>query len=95
MAHEVAWSPRAIQDVDAIASYIAADSIAYASTVVRKILEVTRNLNRFPLAGRIVPELDDKAIREHIVYSYRVIYRVEEKKITVVAVIHGKRMLEL
>ncbi|HZR27848.1 MAG TPA: type II toxin-antitoxin system RelE/ParE family toxin [Terriglobales bacterium] len=93
MAHEVVWSPRAIQDVDSIASYIAADSTAYASAVVQKIIDTTRNLSRFPLGGRMVPELDDKAVREHIVYSYRVIYRVEEKQITIVAVIHGKRIL--
>jgi len=81
--------------VEAIASYIAVDSTAYASTVVQKIIEATRNLSRFPLAGRIVPELGDETIREHIVYSYRLIYRIEEHKATVVAVIHGKRMLDV
>jgi plasmid stabilization system protein ParE len=30
MAHQVAWSPRAIEDLEAIAQYIAADSSAYA-----------------------------------------------------------------
>lgn len=31
MAYRVAWSPRAIEDLDAIAQYIAADSTAYAA----------------------------------------------------------------
>jgi plasmid stabilization system protein ParE len=55
MAHRVAWSPRAIEDLEAIAQYISADSCAYAATVVKTILNTTRNLSRFPFAGRIVP----------------------------------------
>ena len=64
MAHRVAWSPRAIEDLEAIAQYISADSSAYAATVVKTILNTTRNLSRFPYAGRIVPELGDENIRE-------------------------------
>ncbi|HEX7774367.1 MAG TPA: type II toxin-antitoxin system RelE/ParE family toxin [Pyrinomonadaceae bacterium] len=60
MAHRVAWSPRAIEDLEAIAQYISADSSAYAATVVKTILNTTRNLSRFPFAGRIVPELGDE-----------------------------------
>ena len=64
MAYRVAWSPRAIEDLEAIAQYISADSSAYAATVVKTILNTTRNLSRFPFAGRIVPELGDENIRE-------------------------------
>lgn len=46
MAYQVKWSPRAIEDVEAIALYIAADSTAYAAAIVKKILETTRNLSR-------------------------------------------------
>jgi plasmid stabilization system protein ParE len=42
MAHVVVWSPRAIDDVDAIAAFIALDSEAYAASVVRIILEKAR-----------------------------------------------------
>lgn len=44
--------------------------------------------------GRVVPELSDENIRERFVYSYRVIYRVEDDRILVVPVIHGKRLIE-
>jgi len=40
-----------------------------------------------------VPEFDNETIRELFVYSYRIIYAVEEGQVTVAAVIHGKRML--
>jgi len=41
-----------------------------------------------------VPEFDDKNLRERFVYSYRIIYRIEDHTVTIAAVIHGRRMLE-
>jgi plasmid stabilization system protein ParE len=82
-----------LADVEAIAAYIASDSLTYAKAVVRKIIASTRMLENFPLSGRKVPELDDESIRELFVYSYRIIYAVESGQITVTAVIHGKRLL--
>jgi toxin ParE1/3/4 len=79
--------------VQAIASYIAADSSSYASTVVRKILTATRALTNFPRSGRELPEGDDENLREVFAYSYRIIYRVEKDEVVIAAVIHGKRML--
>jgi len=73
MAHRIAWSRRAVQDLDAITDYIAADSPAYAAVVLKNIVNQTRILARFPRAGRKVPEFDDENVRELIVYSYRII----------------------
>lgn len=93
MAHRVAWSPRALQDLEAIAEYIAADSPTYAGIVVKKVVNQVKTLARFPRAGRKVPEFDDENIRELIVYSYRIIYRLQEDEVIIAAVIHGKRVL--
>jgi toxin ParE1/3/4 len=95
MAYEVVWSPRAIEDVEAIAVYISADSAAYAATVVKKILTATRALRNFPFAGRVVPEFDDDSLREQFAYSYRIIYRIQDQTVTIAAVIHGKQLLQL
>ena len=80
MAYRVVWSRRASEDMAAIADYIAADSPTYAGIVVKKIVNQTRALSRFPRSGRKVPEFDSEDIRELLVYSYRVIYRLEEQK---------------
>jgi toxin ParE1/3/4 len=93
MAYSVGWSPRAIADVGSIAEYVARDSAVYASAVVSKILSATRSLENFPLSGRIAPEFDDKTIREKLIYSYRIIYRIENDTVTIITVIHGKRIL--
>ncbi len=94
MAYQVVWSSKALEDVEAIATYISRDSTAYAAAVVQKIIGVTRHLSNFPFSGRIVPEFDDDNIREKFVYSYRVIYRIQGDTLTIAAVIHGKRLLE-
>ena len=94
MACRVVWSPQALADVEAIAAYIEQDSPFYARAVVAKLIAVTRQIGQFPLAGRIVPEMRDMAIREHFVFSYRVIYRLDGDLAIVVAVIHGKRLIE-
>jgi len=39
--------------------------------------------------GRVVPEIEQKDIRERFAYNFRVIYRVEKKRILIAAIIHG------
>lgn len=94
MDYKVVWSPEAWEDVESIAQYIARDSLFYAKAVVDKVIDATRSLKIFPLAGRIVPELGNEMVRERFVYSYRVIYQLSDNTITVIAVIHGKRLLD-
>ena len=94
MDYAVSWSPAALEDVDAIAEYISRDSPAYARAVVNKLLTAAANLSRFPARGRVVPELDDANIRECFVYSYRLIYRIQDHMVLVAAVIHGRCLLE-
>ena len=95
MAYQIEWSPRAVEDLEAIAQYIAGDSTAYAAAIVETILGTTRKLSPFPLSGRIVPELGDSSIREWFAYSYRIIYKIDEEVVTIAAIIHGKRLLDL
>ena len=91
---ELTWSPEATEDLELIAEYIARDSGFYARAVVTEILSVSRNIREFPLIGRAVPEIGDENIRERFIYSYRLVYRIEPERILIVAVIHGKRLLE-
>ena len=91
---EVKWSPEATEDLESIAEYIARDSEFYARAVITEILAVSRTICEFPLIGHVVPEIGDERIRERFVYSYRMVYRIEPRRTLIVAVIHGKRLLE-
>jgi len=91
MAHRLVWSRRTSRPSP---EYIAQDSSAYATAVVKSIVTQTKMLARFPRSGRKVPEFDDENIRELLAYSYRIIYRVQEDEVLISAVIHGKRILQ-
>jgi toxin ParE1/3/4 len=94
VAHRVVWSPAALEDAEAIAEYIARDSAQYAAAVVRKLRDTARSLRDFPRSGRAVPEFEDESIREKIVYSYRLIYRVEASVVTIAAIVHARQSFE-
>ena len=47
LAHRIVCSKRAVQDLDSIADYIAADSPAYAGVVIKNIVNQTRILRAF------------------------------------------------
>ena len=46
-----------------------------------------------PFSGRKVPEYETEDIRELIEKTYRIIYRLKQDQIDVLAVIHGAQLL--
>lgn len=93
MALRIVFSSRALSDIESIAEYIAADSPTYARSVVKRIVQSTRALSKFPQMGRVVPEFENPSVREIFAYSYRIIYRIYEDRIVIAAVVHGRRQL--
>jgi len=89
----VTWMPSAKANLRAIRDYVAIDSQYYADKLVDEMTQAVKRLEVFPKSGRIVPEINDPAVREIIYSSYRIIYKLVENKIQIVAVIHGKRLL--
>jgi len=87
------WTDPAVEDLQDIVDYIARDSSFYADVVAERIVLAVERLASFPRSGRIVPEADDPRIREVIVQSYRVMYRVKQRMVQVLAVLHSARDL--
>ena len=94
MARKVNWAYEATTDLEALAEYIARDSAFYASAFVQEIRDASRSLNEFSERGRIVPELGNPNIRELFVREYRLIYSIEESRVVILGLIHGKRDLK-
>ena len=79
---EVIWSIQSVEDIENIAEFISRDSARYAQIQVHEFFEAAQVLEKFPTSGRIVPELNDKNIREIIVGFYRIIYEIiSERKL--------------
>ena len=93
MAWKVEWTEKAWNDLEIVADYIARDSPYYAAALVREVRDAARSLAFFANRGRKVPEFEAISLRELLVGNYRLIYQVSEKKVFVVAFIHGARDL--
>jgi plasmid stabilization system protein ParE len=79
--------------VEIAADYIARDSRFYAAAFVGEIREAAASLANLAERGLIVPEFNDESIRELLVRSYRLVYRVSEKQVVILALVHGAQRL--
>jgi len=95
--YEVVWADAAENDLKEIIAYIATDSPAAALKTLQKIKQKTSTLYTLPFRGRLVPELQAQGIdlyRELVIPPHRIIYRISETKILVLAVLDSRRNLE-
>ncbi|HSG40068.1 MAG TPA: type II toxin-antitoxin system RelE/ParE family toxin [Thermoanaerobaculia bacterium] len=94
---EVFWSDIAVRDLDQIIDFIEQEAPLAAQRLFDKIAERARTLERLPRRGRVVPELarfDITTYRELIIAPFRLVYRMREDSVLVVAVFDGRRNLE-
>jgi toxin ParE1/3/4 len=97
MRYSVEWAVTARDDLDAIATYIAADNVLNALKVVERIEARAETLCSLPMRGRVVPELRWHGVmtfQELIEMPWRLLYRVEAQRVVVVGVLEGRRSLE-
>jgi plasmid stabilization system protein ParE len=80
--------------LDEAVDYMAAERPASALRWLEETMERVRSLERFPDLGRIVPELQRPEIREVLVDPYRVSYHRDERQVTILAVLHDRRLFE-
>ena len=91
----VIWTRQAVEDIEAIKSYVARDSVRYAALLVERIVAAVGRLESFPESGRVVPEVGDDTLREVIYGAYRIVYRVQAETVQVVPVHHAARLLRV
>ncbi|MHB8255107.1 MAG: type II toxin-antitoxin system RelE/ParE family toxin [Acidiferrobacter sp.] len=79
----VEWSAAASEDLGDLVRYISRDSVFYGRRFGQKVVLATRWLRRFPESGRMIPEADDRSLREIIIQGYRVMYRLEPERVLI------------
>jgi len=94
MAGSLIWSEQSLGDIGAIGEYISRDSPLHARRVVEEIFATAELVADQPMMGRPVPEASSPQIREHFIYSYRLIYEIRGETVYILGVIHGRRLLE-
>ena len=93
MARQVVWTTPGWDDLEVAAQYIARDSEFYAAALIQEAHEAAKSLADFAERGQTVPEFGDESIRELLVQPYRLVYKITEENVFVVAFIHGAQRL--
>jgi len=95
--YKLKWTQNAKSDLVNIIEYIKIDSLSSAQNVYLKIKEKAEFSNFFPLKGRVVPELQKEGItlyREVITASWRIIYKVGNDTVYIMAVLDSRQNIE-
>ena len=88
----VRWTPQALEDLEAIRAYVSRDSVPYAALLIERLFAAVDRLEVFPESGRIVPEFQRRDLREVILGSYRIVYRLHADRAVILTVFHGARL---
>jgi addiction module RelE/StbE family toxin len=91
---KILWTKLALNRIEEIANYIAEDNPSASQKWKREVYQKTQNLRSFPKMGRMVPEVNRDEVREIFYGNYRIIYRIEPKRVSILTVRHGKQLLK-
>jgi toxin ParE1/3/4 len=91
---KVAWSYVALGNLIEANKYISSENPEAARKIINDIYDTGNKIKKFPGKGRIVPEISRKKIREVFCFEYRIIYRIETRRIYILTVRHMKQRLK-
>ncbi|MGB5156020.1 type II toxin-antitoxin system RelE/ParE family toxin [Desulfobacterium sp. N47] len=92
---QIVWTQEALERLAEIEEYISKDSPNRAVNFINYLIEQAETLIEHPKIGRVVPEVGNENIRELIAKRYRIIYRVSLKRIEILTVFEGHRLLRI
>jgi len=95
--YRVIWADVAENDLSNIIEFIANDSPTKALQILEIIKEKTSSLYHLLERGRLIPELQEHGIsqyREIIISPWRVIYRISDRNVYVLAVLDSRQNIE-
>jgi plasmid stabilization system protein ParE len=87
----VILTEQAKSDLQQIYSFIVKTSPIYAAGLLDSLIEKIEGIDLFPERGRIVPEINEDAVREIFHLPYRIIYEIYPDIVIVLGIVHAKR----
>ena len=88
---QVGWAEAASRALAQVVDDIAATSPDGASRVLEGAVNAAASLSTLSERGSVVPEAGDPALRQLLVFNYRLIYRVHLDRVVIRAFLHGAR----
>jgi plasmid stabilization system protein ParE len=93
---QIFFAQSALSDLKDIKQYYKLEGVEkIGQQFVVSIIEHVQTLENHPNIGRIVPEFNNKKIREIIHSPFRIVYLYEHKSINIVRVWRSERLLSL
>lgn len=94
---QVYLTQQAQNDLEHIFYYIAADSVGSAANFVFELESKVYSLEILPDRHPLIPENEffDTDYRHLIYKRYRIVYRVAEKSVFILRIIHGAKLLTI
>lgn len=90
---KIVWSPLSFERLENIYEFISDKDTVAAKNLINRIFEKVESLNRFPERGRKVPETNRNDIREIFESEFRIIYKVETKRVVILTIRNFKQLL--
>lgn len=90
----VVLTTEAKADLARIADYIAADNPARARSFVRNLQMRARQIGDAPRGFPLVLRYEHTGVRRRVYGNYLIFYRIEETRISVIAILHGAQDYE-
>ena len=90
---EIIWTEPALQDLEAIADYIALDKPEAAQQLVQRVFAHVGQLASHPESGSKPPELRGLECRQIVEPPCRVFYRDDGQRVFILHVMRGEMLL--
>jgi len=83
---KIIYSLEAKNQLQEIKEYISLDNKSKAINHLKQIKSKIEIIGKYPYIGKINTTMDNEKIREFIILGYKVIYKINNKSITILAI---------
>lgn len=83
---KIIYTKQAQTQLKGIKAFIAKDNASAAEAHLLQIKSKIELLADFPFIGQVNPLLNQQAVRDWVIFGYKVIYKVNEKQVVILAI---------
>ncbi len=91
---KVDFTPAARLDLIEIGDYLRQEAPRRASSFVKELVAKARNIGRTPYGFQLVERYAHRGVRRRPHRTYVIFYRVEDRQVSIIHILHGARDYE-
>ena len=90
----IVYTRKAENDLESIGDYIALDNPARALSFIGELRQCCQKIGKAPGVYAFVPRHQHNGIRRYVHGDYLIFYRIDQKKVEIIHILHGARYYE-